>query len=198
VRGATIQNVPSFSVLLDAKVDVPGLGTVPFDLAYGGHFYAIVPCAAVGVTLDPAEAPRIVEVGELIRRRVEAEFPLVHPERPDAKGLLYVQFYSEARRPEAHFRNAVVVSPLGLDRSPCGTGTSARMASLHARGQLAIGQAFTHESILGTVFTGRLVGTTRVGNRPAVVPEVTGRAYLTAISTLILTPDDPFPGGFLL
>ena len=152
----------------------------------------------MGVTLDPAEAPRIVEVGELIRRRVEAEFPLVHPERPDAKGLLYVQFYSEARRPEAHFRNAVVVSPLGLDRSPCGTGTSARMASLHARGQLAIGQAFTHESILGTVFTGRLVGTTRVGNRPAVVPEVTGRAYLTAISTLVLTPDDPFPGGFLL
>ncbi len=198
VRGATIQNVPSFSVLLDAKVDVPGLGTVPFDLAYGGHFYAIVPCAAVGATLDRAEAPRIIEVGELIRSRIEAEFPLVHPERPDAKGLLYVQFHSQARRPDAHGRNAVVVSPLGLDRSPCGTGTSARMASLHARGQLAIGQAFTHESILGTVFTGRLVGTTRVGDRPAVVPEVTGRAYLTAISTLVLTPDDPFPGGFLL
>lgn len=198
VRGATFQNIPSFSVLLDAKVDVPGLGTVPFDLAYGGHFYAIVPAAALSLTLEPQEGPRIIEAGELIRRRIEAEIPLVHPERPGAKGLLYVQFFSAARRPGAHFRNAVVVSPLGLDRSPCGTGTSARMASLHARGQLALGEPFTHESILGTVFTGRLVGTTRVGDSPAVIPEVTGRAYLTGISTLVLTTDDPFPGGFLL
>lgn len=198
VRGATIQNVPSFSVLLDAKVDVPALGTVPFDLAYGGHFYALVPAAAAGLTLEPSEAARIVEAGEAIRRRIEAEFPLVHPERPEAKGLLYVQFYAASAKPAVNFKNAVVVSPLGLDRSPCGTGTSARMASLHARGQLQVGQPFSHESILGTVFTGRLVGTTRVGDCPAVLPEVTGRAHLTAISTLVLTPDDPFPGGFLL
>ncbi len=198
VRGATIQNVPSFSILLDAKVDIPGRGTVPFDLAYGGHFYAIVPADAVGLTLETSEAARIVETGEVIRRSIETEVRLVHPERPEAKGLLYVQFFSAARRREAHGRNAVVVSPLGLDRSPCGTGTSARMASLHARGQLAVGQSFNHESILGTVFTGRLVGTTQVGDHPAVIPEVTGRAYLTGISTLVLTLDDPFPGGFLL
>lgn len=198
VRGVTIENVPSFSVLLDAKVEVPRLGTVPFDLAYGGHFYAIVPASAVGLRLLPREASRIVEAGELIRQTIEADLPLVHPERPEAKGLLYVQFFSAPGTPGAPFRNAVVVSPLGLDRSPCGTGTSARMASLHARGQLALGQPFSHESILGTLFTGRLVGTSRVGDYAAVLPEVTGRAYLTGISTLTLTPDDPFPGGFLL
>lgn len=198
VKQVSIENVPSFSVLLDAKIEVPGLGSVPFDLAYGGHFYAIVPAGAVGLTLERHAAPGIVEAGELIRQRIELEVPLVHPERPGARGLLYVQFFAAPRAPGASFRNAVVVSPLGLDRSPCGTGTSARMASLHARGQLAVGQPFIHESILGSLFTGRILGTTRVGEYPAVVPEVTGRAYLQGIGTLLLTPDDPFPGGFLL
>ncbi len=198
VTGVTIQNVPSFSVLLDAKVEVPGLGALPFDLSYGGHFYALVPAAAAGLTLEPHEASRIVEAGELIRRRIEVDVPLIHPERPQVKGLLYVQFFAAPKAPGARFRNAVVVSPLGLDRSPCGTGTSARMASLHARGELGLGQPFIHESILGSLFTGRLVGATRVGEYPAVIPEVSGRAYLAGISTLILTPEDPFPGGFLL
>lgn len=198
VTGVTIENVLSFSVLLDAKVEVPRLGTVSFDLAYGGHFYAIVPADAVGLALEAKEAPRIVEAGEAIRRKIEAVIPLVHPERPEAKALLYVQFFSAPQTPGAHLRNAVVVSPLGLDRSPCGTGTSARMANLHARGRLRVGDPFVHESILGSVFTGRLVGTGRVGKYPAVIPQVTGRAYLTGISTLVLSSDDPFPGGFLL
>jgi proline racemase len=198
VREVTIRNVPSFSVLLDQKVEVPGLGAVPFDLAYGGHFYAQVPAAALGLSLEPGQGPRLVEMGEAIRQRIEAEVPLVHPERPAARGLLYVQFVGASARPGVHGRNAVVVSPLGLDRSPCGTGTSARMATLHARGRLRLDEPFLHESILGTLFTGRLVAETRVGERPAVVPEVTGRAYLTALGTLVLDPDDPFPGGFLL
>ena len=198
VRGVTIQNVPAFACLTDAKVSVPGLGTVPFDLAYGGHFYAMVPAPAVGLSLAPAEAQRIVELGEAIRARIEEEFPLRHPDRPEARGLLYVQFFARSGRPGVHFKNAVVVSPLGLDRSPCGTGTSARMASLHARDELALGEPFVHESLLGTVFTGTLVGTTRVGPYPAVIPEITGRAFPTALSTLVLAPDDPFPSGLLL
>lgn len=198
VTGVTLQNVPAFSVRLDAEVAVPGVGAVPFDLAYGGHFYAIVRAAAVGLALEPRAAPRIVEAGEAIRRRVESEFPLVHPERPLTRGLLYVQFVSGSATPGVSGKNAVVVSPLGVDRSPCGTGTSARMAALHARGELRLGELFRHESILGTLFTGRLVAEARVGAYPAVIPEVTGRAYLAAISTLVLTPDDPFPGGFLL
>lgn len=198
VLAATIRNVPSFSYLLDGKVDVPGLGAVPFDLAYGGHFYALVPARPLGLELVPSEAPRLIEVGERLRARIEAEIPLVHPERPRAKGLLYVEFYDAPRHPRARFLNAVVVSPLGLDRSPCGTGTSARLANLYARREIRPGEPFVHESLLGTLFEGRIVGVTRVGEYEAVVPEITGRAYLAGMGQLVLTPDDPFPGGFLL
>jgi len=194
----TIRNVPAFSAGLDLTVDVPGLGAVRFDLAYGGHFYALVEAAACGLSLEPAEAPRLVEVGERIRAAIEEQGPLVHPAMPAAGGLLYVQFYGPARRPDAQLRNAVVVAPAGLDRSPCGTGTSARLANLHARGRLEVGQAFGHESIIGTLFTGRIVALTDVAGTPAVVPEITGRAWMIGRSTLSLDPSDPFPGGFLL
>ncbi len=198
VVGATIQNVPSYSALLDAKVTVPGLGPVAFDLAYGGHFYALVDAAAVGLALEPAQAPRIVEVGERLRATIEAEVPLVHPEGAQSKGLLYIQFYAPPTHPRAHLKNAVVVAPAGLDRSPCGTGTSARLANLWARGGIALHREFVHESIIGTFFEARVVGTTRVGAYEAVVPEVTGRAYLSGITQLVLRPDDPFPAGFLI
>jgi proline racemase len=117
---------------------------------------------------------------------------------PDARGLLYVQFFEAAHRPDAQLRNAVVVAPAGLDRSPCGTGTSARLANLHARGALGVGERFGHESIIGTLFSGRIAGLTTVGGRPAIVPEITGRAWATGHGTLTLDPRDPFPGGFLL
>jgi proline racemase len=194
----TIRNVPAFSAGLDLTVEVPGLGAVPFDLAYGGHFYALVEAAACGLSLEPKEAPRLVEVGERIRAAIEGRGPLVHPAMPAARGLLYVQFYEPARRPDAQLRNAVVVAPAGLDRSPCGTGTSARLANLHARGRLEVGQPFGHESIIGTLFTGRIAALTDVAGTPAVVPEITGRAWLMGRSTLSLEPSDPFPGGFLL
>jgi len=194
----TIRNVPAFSVALDRTVEIAGLGAVRFDLAYGGHFYALVEAAPLGLTLDPKEAPRLVEIGERIRLAIEATVPLVHPAMPAARGLLYIQFYEPARRPDARYRNAVVVAPAGLDRSPCGTGTSARLANLHARGRLAVGEAFGHESIIGSLFIGRIAGLTRVAGTAAVVPEITGRAWMTGRSTLTLDPSDPFPGGFLL
>jgi proline racemase len=194
----TIRNVPAFSVGLDLTVDVPGLGPVAFDLAYGGHFYALVEAAPIGLRLEAKETGRLVEVGERIRLAIEARVPLVHPGMPQARGLLYVQFYEAARRPDARYRNAVVVAPAGLDRSPCGTGTSARLANLHARGQLGVGEALGHESIIGTLFTGRIAALTDVAGTPAVVPEITGRAWLMGRGTLSLDPSDPFPGGFLL
>ena len=194
----TIRNVPAFSVALDRTVEIAGSGAVRFDLAYGGHFYALVEAAPLGLTLDPKEAPRLVEIGEWIRLAIEATVPLVHPAMPAARGLLYVQFYEPARRPDAQYRNAVVVAPAGLDRSPCGTGTSARLANLHARGRLGVGEVFGHESIIGSLFTGRIAGLTQVAGTAAVVPEITGRAWMTGRSTLTLDPSDPFPGGFLL
>jgi proline racemase len=198
VKATTIRNVPAYSALLDAQVTVPGLGRVGFDLAYGGHFYALVEAASLGLELVPEAASRLVATGERIRATVEAEVDLAHPEGGQAKGLVYVQFYGPPRDPRAHLRNAVVVAPAGLDRSPCGTGTSARLANLWARGTLTLGQEFVHESIIGTRFEARVVATTRVGPRDAVVPEVTGRAYPAARSQLLLRADDPFPGGFLL
>jgi proline racemase len=194
----TIRNVPAFSVGLDLDVEVAGLGRVAFDLAYGGHFYALVEAAACGLALEAKEAARIVEVGERIRLAIEARVPLVHPAMPGARGLLYVQFYGPPRRADADLRNAVVVAPAGLDRSPCGTGTSARLANLHARGRLGVGEVFGHESIIGTRFTGRIAALTDVAGTPAVIPEITGRAWMTARATLSLDPSDPFPGGFLL
>jgi proline racemase len=194
----TIRNVPAFSAGLDLTVDVPGLGPVGFDLAYGGHFYALVDAAALGLRLEPKEASRLVEIGERIRGAIEARVPLVHPGMPKARGLLYIQFHEPARRPDARYRNAVVVAPAGLDRSPCGTGTSARLANLHARGRLGVGESFGHESIIGTLFTGRIASLTDVAGTPAVVPEITGRAWMTGQGTLSLDPSDPFPGGFLL
>jgi proline racemase len=198
VGATTIRNVPAYSAVLDATVTVPGLGRVGFDLAYGGHFYALVEAARLGLALVPAAAARLVAAGEQIRAVVEAEVDLTHPEGAQAQGLVYVQFYGPPHDPRAHLRNAVVAAPAGLDRSPCGTGTSARLANLWARGCLALGQEFVHESIIGTRFEARVVGTTQVGAREAVVPEVTGRAYPTARGQLIRRADDPFPGGFLL
>jgi proline racemase len=194
----TIRNVPAFSVGLDLAVDVPGLGRLVFDLAYGGHFYALVEAAKCGLALEAKEASRLVQAGERIRLAIETAVPLVHPAMPAARGLLYVQFYGPARRPDAHLRNAVVVAPAGLDRSPCGTGTSARLANLHARGRLRVGEPFVHESIIDTLFTGRIAALTSVAGTPAIVPEITGRAWMTARATLSLDPSDPFPGGFLL
>ena len=198
VTGVTIRNVPAYSAILDAKVDVPGLGTIPFDLAYGGHFYAMVEAAPLGLPLEPGAAARLIEAGERIRAAIEAAVDLTHPEGRQSRGLLYIQFWGPPRHPRADLRNAVVVAPAALDRSPCGTGTSARLANLYARGRLAPGQSFVHESIIGTVFDARIAGTTRVGPYEAVVPEIRGRAWLTGINELVVRPDDPFPAGFRL
>lgn len=198
VSGVTIRNVASYSMLLDAKVDVPDLGTVPFDLAYGGHFYALVEAARVGLVLEPGAAPRLIDAGEKIRVAIEAAVDLVHPEGDQSRGLLYVQFWGPPRQPGAHLRNAVVVAPAALDRSPCGTGTSARLANLHARGALAPGQPFVHESIIGTCFEGRVAEVTRVGPYDAIVPEIRGRAWLAGVNQLVVRPGDPFPAGFRL
>jgi proline racemase len=198
VTGVTIENVPSYSAQLDAKVDVPGIGPVGFDLAYGGHFYALVEAESLGLPLVSAAAPRIVKTGEAIRKAIEATVDLVHPEGEQSRGLVYVQFYGPPRTPGAHLRNAVVVAPAAIDRSPCGTGTSARLANLWARGAIGREEVFVHESIIGTRFEARIVGTTPVGPYDAVVPAITGRAWLAGRADLVVRPGDPFPAGFRL
>ncbi|ASU81675.1 proline racemase [Nocardiopsis gilva YIM 90087] len=196
--GVTLTNVPAFCVGLDRKVDVPGYGSVTYDLAYGGNFCAFVELDALGLPFDRSRKDELLTAGLAIMDAVNAspDRP-VHPERPGIAGLKHV--YLAASGSDAHrSRHAMAVHPGWFDRSPCGTGTSARMAQLHARGDLPLHRDFVNESFIGTAFTGRLIEETRVGGVAAVVPRITGRAWITGTAQYFLDPDDPFPGGFLL
>ncbi|GII65887.1 proline racemase [Sphaerisporangium krabiense] len=193
----TITNVPSFSAGLGRTVKVPGHGEVTYDLAYGGNFYAILPIESVGLPFDRARGRDILDAGLAIAAAInEADEP-AHPLDPGIRGVHHVQFVapgSDARLS----RHAMAIHPGWFDRSPCGTGTSARMAQLHARGELALGEDFVNESFIGTRFTGRLVEETEVAGLPAVVPTITGRAWVTGTAQHFLDPSDPFPEGFQL
>jgi proline racemase len=193
----TLRNVPAYLHERDLTVGVPGLGEVTCDLAFGGNFYALVDAASAGQVVDAAHARQLVEAGLAVMEAVnEAAWP-VHPSDGRIAGCRHVVFH-EPGRDGAASRGATSIHPGWLDRSPCGTGTSARMAALHARGRLALGEPWVNESVIGTRFTGRLVGETSVGDFPAVVPEITGRAWITGRAEYVLAPDDPFPTGFVL
>ncbi|NKI42613.1 proline racemase family protein [Streptomyces physcomitrii] len=193
----TLRNVDSFALRLDAEVAVPGLGTVPYDLAYGGNFYAMVQLDALGLPFARSRKDEILAAGLALMRAIDERDRPVHPVDPAISGCKHVQFLAPGST-AAHSRNAMAIHPGWFDRSPCGTGTSARMAQLHARGELALHTDFVNESFIGTRFTGRLTGTTEVGGLPAVVPEVSGRAWITGTANYLLDPRDPFPEGFVL
>jgi proline racemase len=193
----TIRNVPSYLHLRDALVKVPGLGELTVDVAFGGNFYAILPAAAAGLDVRPEQHDGIVQAGLQIMDAVNEQLEFAHPDNPGISECRHVVFTADAGGGQPA-RAAVAIHPGWVDRSPCGTGTSARMAQLAARGQLGIGEDFVHGSLIGTTFTGRLVDTTTVGRFPAVVPTVRGRAWLTAIGHYLLDPEDPFPAGFLI
>jgi proline racemase len=208
VTGVTFENVPAFAVHLDAPLEVPGLGTLTVDVAYGGMFYVIAEAAAVGLRLTPDEGRDVVRLGETIKLAAREQLPAVHPENPLIEGVTIAQFSAPPTHPEAAMKNAVVISTgqaswdkpttfTGvLDRSACGTGTCARMAALYAKGRLGLGEDFVHESIIGTTFTGRLVREARVGPYAAVVPTITGQAWIYGLSQYVVDPSDPFPDGF--
>jgi proline racemase len=193
-QAVTIRNVAAFLHARDQVAEVEGLGEVRYDMAFGGNFYALVDAASVGLEVDPARATQLIDAGARVR---EAVAEPVHPLDERIRGCQHVVFHAPGRD-GAHARNATSIHPGWLDRSPCGTGTCARMASLHARGELAIGEEFVNESIIGTRFAGRLLAEADVGGVPAVVPEVTGRAWITAMGQYLLDERDPFPAGFAL
>jgi proline racemase len=196
-KSVTIQSVPSFALELGASVDVPGLGRVHYDMAYGGNFYAILPIADLGIPFDKSEKDRILTAGLSIMDAVNEQNRPVHPLDPGIGGCKHVQFVAPGIG-GSDARNAMAIHPGWFDRSPCGTGTSARMAQLHARGELGLRQEFVNESLLGTTFIGRLIEETTVNDVPAVVPTVTGSAWITGMSQYLLDPTDPFPEGFAL
>jgi proline racemase len=193
----TLANVPAYSVALDRKVTLPTGETITYDLAYGGNFYAILPLERLGLPFDRAYKNEILAAGLQLMEAINEQDEPVHPLDPTFRSCHHVQFLAPDATPQ-HSRHAMVIHPGWFDRSPCGTGTCARMAQLHARGQLEVGQEFVNESFIGTRFTGRLLGETTVGDLPGVLPSFTGRAWITATAQYLLDPADPFPAGFLL
>lgn len=193
----TLRNVASFALRRDAVVTVPGLGDVRYDMAYGGNFYAITDLEPLGLPFDRARKEDILRAGLAIMEAIDATDRPVHPADLLIGGCKHVQFLAPGSDAERS-RNAMAIHPGWFDRSPCGTGTSARMAQLHARGELPLNTEFVNESFIGTRFTGRLVGTAEAGGLPAVIPEFTGRAWITGTATYLLDPADPFPEGFVL
>jgi proline racemase len=193
----TLRNVPAFLSARDQVVEVDGWGRVAYDMAFGGNFYAIVDAASVGVQVDPAREGELIACGAAIIGAIDAVARPVHPEDARISGCHHVVLH-EPGRDGADARAATSIHPGWLDRSPCGTGTSARLAQLWARGELGVGEAFVNESVIGTRFTGRIAEETTVGGLVAVVPEITGRAWITGMGQYLLADDDPFPAGFTL
>lgn len=208
VTSVEFENVPAFATHIGVNLDVPTLGGVTVDVAWGGMFYVIADAEQLGLELVPRNARQISRIGEMLRAAAAEQLTAVHPLNSEIHGVTISQISGASPDPALSRRNAVVVSTgtvdwnrpetwTGvLDRSPCGTGTCAKMAALYAKGELALNEEFRHEGILGTVFTGKLIRETSVGSYAAVVPTLSGRAWITGIAQYVVDPDDPFQEGF--
>lgn len=197
VRSVYFHNVPSFVLALDRSVDVPGLGCVRYDIAYGGAFYAFVRAEDLGVTTMPKDFNRLIERGMAVKRAVMAAGPVTHPFEADLSFLYGTIIVGPPHTEDAHSSNVCIFAEGEVDRSPTGTGVSARLALHHARGEIGLHDPIVIESILGTRFTGQVVETTTFGPHAAVIPEVEGRAWITGRSEFLIDPDDPLGDGFI-
>ncbi len=195
---ASFLNVPSFVYALEETVEVPGVGTVRYDVAFGGAFYAFVDAAEVEVGLEPEDVQKLMDVGMRIKHAVMETLPIRHPREEDLGFLYGTIFLGEARDPRNHSRNVCIFADGEVDRCPTGTGVSARAALHFARGELDEGEPFTVESILGTTFTGQVARTTTFGSFEAVIPRIEGTSYITGRSEWLLDPEDPLAPGFIL
>lgn len=208
VKNVTFKNVPAFAAHLDAVIEVPHLGKVTVDVGWGGMFYVIADVRQFrGLKLIPAHGKEIARVSSLIRQAAIEQLPVAHPDYPGV-GITITQLSGPTDDPKADWRNVVTMAsgdfswddPTtwtgALDRCPCGTGTCAKMATLHAKGQLPLNQDFRHQGMLGNVYTGRLVEETTIGGKQAVVPTLTGTSWIYGLNTFVLDPDDPFTEGF--
>src|SRR5699024_1947192 len=176
-KEVTFANVPSF-LLQSIEVDIEGIGQIDCDIAYGGNFYGIIDARKLGLALIPENGSNIIDLGITIRKAINEAFEIIHPEFPFIKGLTHIEFYTDPVHHDADLKNTVVVPPGGIDRSPCGTGTSAKLAALHQKGEIGVGERFVYESIVGTLFKSTIRELTSVQHLNAVIPEVTGSAWV--------------------
>ncbi len=190
-------NIPAF-LLKSVSIDVEGIGRVDADIAYGGNFYAIIDAKSVGLELTPENAANIIDKAITIRNAINDKTDIVHPKYPFIHGLTHVEFFTEPTNEQADVKNTVIVPPGGIDRSPCGTGTSAKLAVLYSTGQIAIGEEFVHESIVGSLFRGSVLETTSEEGLEAVVTRIIGSAWLMGMHRFFYHEEDPLKEGFLL
>ncbi|HKS06778.1 MAG TPA: proline racemase family protein [Gemmatimonadaceae bacterium] len=193
-----LENVPSFVDRLDASIEVAGHGTITLDVAYGGMFYAIVDGTKLGFSVAADEARDLAILGEKIRIAAREQLDVVHPAIPGIRGVSIVQINRPFAGVGEVTRNTCIVAPGRSDRSPTGTGTCARMAVLHARGQMRVGDWMVHESLIGSQFRGRILGETKVNGRAAILPSVEGRAWITGFHQYVVDAQDPWPQGYVL
>ena len=198
IGAVRLVNRPAFVYCLDRVIEVPGFAPMPVDVAFGGMTYVLVDAAHFGFELVPSEGRALCEVGQAIKRAAAEQIPVSHPENPEIAGITQTLFRSSVVREQGclHSRNAVVVSPGRIDRCPCGTGTSARLAVLHARGRISVGEPFLHRSLIDSSFSSEITELVRVGPYEAVVTAMSGRAWITAACDYVLEADDPFPAGY--
>lgn len=200
VRSIRVRNIASFAEKLGAQIEVEGLGTLTVDTAFGGDSFVIADAPALGFALTPDEARDLAATGMKITAAANAQLGFSHPELPEWKHVSFCQITAPVeRRSGVKFgRNAVAIRPGKIDRSPCGTGCSARMTVLHARGELTVGERYVGESLIGSTFDCVIEETATMGGRPAIIPSLAGRAWISGMRTLMLDPDDPWPQGYRL
>jgi proline racemase len=200
VTSVEFENQPAFAYRLAAPLELQGYPTLTVDVAWGGMAYVLASAEELGLQLTPDEASDLCELGQRVKTAAAEQIPVTHPENPEFAGITQTEFVGPLERADGVLtsRNAVVVSPGRLDRSPCGTGTSARLAVLKAQGLIAVGEPFIHESVIGSKFGARIDRVSTVGPYEAVIPRISGQAYITEISQVGLDPADPFPTGYKL
>ncbi|MBC2839336.1 4-hydroxyproline epimerase [Robiginitalea sp. SC105] len=198
IEWVALTNVPSFVAASGLSLETPSLGNLRFDVAYGGNYYAIVDPQPDFSGLENYRASELIRFSRELRTLIAARFPdrFVHPEDPSIRGVSHVLWAGKPLKPDSTARNAVFYGDNAIDRSPCGTGTSARMAQWHQQGRLEVGEPFLHESFIGSRFEGRVLEKTRVGDFPAIIPEIRGSAWVHGYNTLIIDESHPFPRGF--
>lgn len=197
-KEVSIINVPSFLYKQYVEVDVPEVGKIRIDISFGGSFFALVKAADLGIDICPANSNKLSEVGMKILNAINEQVKVQHPLLPHIKSVDLVEIYGPPKNPNATLQNVVVFGEGQVDRSPCGTGTSAKIATLYAKGQLKMGEEFIYESITGTMFKGRVIEEVQVGDIKGIIPEITGSAYITGFNQFIVDPDDPLKYGFKL
>lgn len=197
-RDVTFANVPAFLLAKDKEVNVKELGKIQLDVAYGGNFYIIVNDQDIDEKLVPEKSNEIIRKSLLIKEAVNAQIDVYHPEKPFINEATHVLVTGKPATEGGDTKNVVVIPPGSIDRSPCGTGTSSKLAALFARGLIKEGEELVFESIINTKFKGKVIGTTKVGEFDAIIPEITGRAYIMGLNTWVIDPEDPIQEGFLL